>query len=146
MGALALLLTSAVCMAAPVQQQNNGSLVVKAGPLLGGVTSYDIVRGRFSLRVGPNRTRTGLSQKIPWFPAAGTPVGDTLVVTGRALSLPRPRSFRQTFRAEQEVGGPQRTMFPSVISPPSVGCWSLTFTTGRTTASIAVLVRPRPVL
>ena len=146
MGALALLLTSAVCMAAPVQQQRNGSFVVKAGPLLGGVTSYDILRGRFSLRVGSYRTRTGLSQKIPWFPAAGTPVGDTLVVTGSALSLPRPRSFRQTFRAAQEVGGSQRTMFPSVISPPSIGCWSLTFTTGRTNASIAVLVRPRPSL
>jgi hypothetical protein len=146
MGALALLLTSAVCMAAPVQQQSNGSLVVKAGPLLGGVTSYDIVRGRFSLRVGPNRTRTGLSQKIPWFPTAGTPIGDTLVITGKALSLPRPRSFRQTFRAAQGVGGGQRMMFPSIISPPSAGCWSLTFTTGPTTASIVVFVRARPSL
>jgi hypothetical protein len=146
MGALALLLTSAVCLAAPVQQRSDGSLVVRAGPLVGMVTSYDVVRGRFSLRVGPNRTRDGLSQKIPWFPAAGTAVGDTLVVTGRALSLPRPRSFRQLFRGAQGVGGPQRTMFPSIISPPSVGCWSLTFTTGSTTASIAVLVRPRPVL
>jgi hypothetical protein len=144
MGALALLLTSALCMAAPVQQQSNGSLVVKAGPLTGAVTSYDTVDGRFSLRVGRERTRIGLSQKIPWFPVAGTVVGDTLVVTGRALSLPRPRSFRQTFRAAQELGGSQRTMFPSVIAPPSAGCWRLTFTTGPTTASIAVLIRPRP--
>ena len=144
MGALALLLTSAICVAAPVQQQRSGGLVVRAGPLVGAVTSYDVVQGRFNLRVGPNRTREGLSQKIPWFPAAGTPVGDTLVVTGRALSLPRPRSFRQTFRAAQGVGGGQQTMFPTIISPPSVGCWSLTFTTGATTTSLVVLVRPRP--
>ena len=146
MGALALLLTSAVCVAAPVQQRSDGSLVVRAGPLAGIVTSYDLVRGRFSLRVGPNRTHDGLSQKIPWFPAAGAAIGDTLVVTGKALSLPRPRSFRQRFRVAQGVGGPQRLMFPSIISPPSVGCWSLTFTTGPTTASIVVLVRPRPTM
>ena len=144
MGALALLLTSAVCLAAPVQQRSDGSLVVRAGPLAGIVTSYDVIRGRFSLRVGSNRTRDGLSQKIPWFPAAGTRLGDSLIVTGKALSLPRPRSFRQTFRAAQGVGGPQRTMFPSIIAPPSAGCWSLTFTTGPTTASIVVLVRARP--
>jgi hypothetical protein len=144
MGALAALLTSAVCMAAPVQQQAGAGLVVKAGPLIGAVTSYDTVRGRFSLRVGPNRTRTGLSQKIPWFPRAGTPVGDSLVVSGTALSVPKPRTFRQRFRGAQEVGGAQRTMFPTIIAPPSAGCWLLTFTTGPTTASIAVLVRPRP--
>ncbi|MFL5964262.1 MAG: hypothetical protein ACJ757_15370 [Gaiellaceae bacterium] len=130
-------------MAAPVQQQSNGGLVVKAGPLVGGVTSYDRVAGRFSLRVGPNRTRNGLSQKIPWFPEPGTPIGDTLVVSGRALSLPRTRSFTQTFPAAQEVGG-GRKMFPTTIAPPSAGCWLFTFTTGPTTASIAVLVRPRP--
>jgi hypothetical protein len=144
MGALALLLTSAVCMAAPVQRQTDGRLVVEAGPLVGNVTEYDNVRGRFSLRVGSNRTATGLSQKIPWFPVARTRLGDTLVVTGIALSLPRPRSFRQVFHAAQGVGGGQRTMFPSIISPPSVGCWRFTLTTGPTTASIAVLVRPRP--
>jgi len=138
MGALALLLTSAVCMAAPVQDRN-GSLIVKVGPLVGGVTAYDRVNGHFSLRVGPMRTRDGLSQKIPWFPDPGAKIGSTLVVTGRALSLPKPRSFTQTFRAALSP-----MMFPTIISPPSAGCWLFTFTTGPTTASIAVLVRPRP--
>jgi hypothetical protein len=142
MGALALLLSSAVCMAAPVHHENNGSLTVKVGPLVGGVTAYDSVNGRFSLRVGSMRTRGGLSQKIPWFPEPGAKIGDTLVVTGKALSLPKPRSFTQTFRAASYGSG--RMMFPTIIAPPSTGCWMFTFKTGPTTASIAVLVRPRP--
>jgi hypothetical protein len=125
-------------MAATVQDRSGG-LVVKVGPLTGTVTPYDRVNGRFSLRVGPMRTRGGLSQKIPWFPEPGAKIGDTLVVTGTALSLPRPRSFTQTFRVALSP-----RMFPTIISPPSAGCWQFTFTTGPTTASIAVLVRPRP--
>jgi hypothetical protein len=35
-------------------------------------------------------------------------------------------------------------MFPTTIAPPSPGCWLFTFRTGPTKASIAVLVRPRP--
>ena len=128
-------------MAAPVHEDANGALTVAVGPLVGSVTAYDQVDGRFSLRVGALRTRSGLSQKIPWFPAAGTHVGSTLVVRGRALSAPRSRTFTQTFRGAF-VG--TRTMFPTIIAPPSTGCWMLTLTTGRMSASIAVLVRPRP--
>jgi hypothetical protein len=138
MGALALLLSSAVCMAAPVQDRSGG-LIVKVGPLVGTVTPYDRVNGRFSLRVGPLRTRNGLSQKIPWFPDPGAEIGSTLVVTGRALSAPTNRTFTQTFRVALSP-----SMFPTIIAPPSTGCWMFTFTTGPTTASIAVLVRPRP--
>jgi hypothetical protein len=141
-GPLALLLASAVCMGAPVRESSNGSLSVQAGPFVGGVTAYERVAGRFALRVGPNRAK-GLFQKIPWFPAPGTAIGGSLVVTGKALSLPH-RSFTQTFTAAQEVGGQQRTMFPSILAPPSAGCWLLTFTSGPTAASIAVRVRPRP--
>ena len=111
-----------------------------AGPFSGGVTAYDVVRGRFALRVGAYRTTGGLSQKIPWFPDRGTRVGSTLVVSGRTLSLPR-RSFRQTFQGAIVSG---RTMFPTIVAPPSTGCWLLTFTSGPTVASIAVAVRPRP--
>jgi hypothetical protein len=125
-------------MAAPVHQ-HNGGFAVKAGPLVGTVTEYDRVNGRFSLRVGPMRTRNGLSQKIPWFPEPGAKIGSTLVVTGRALSLPKPRTFTQTFPVALSP-----SMFPTIIAPPSAGCWMFTFTTGPTTASIAVLVRPRP--
>ena len=142
MGALALLLASAVCIAAPVRQDPNGSLTVKVGPLTGMVTAYDSVGGRFNLRVGSLRTRDGLSQKIPWFVDSGAKVGDTLVVNGTALSEPRPRTFRQVFRSAR-VG--TRSMFPSVIAPPSAGCWMLTFTSGPMKARLAVVVRPRPV-
>lgn len=140
MSALALLLTTAACLGAPVRADGNGSLWVHAGPFSGGVTAYDVVRGRFALRVGAYRTTGGLSQKIPWFPDRGTRVGSTLVVSGRTLSLPR-RSFRQTFQGAIVSG---RTMFPTIVAPPSTGCWLLTFTSGPTVASIAVTVRPRP--
>jgi hypothetical protein len=143
-GALALLLAAAACTAAPVQAQPDGGLTVRVGPLVGAVTAYDSVGGRFSLRVGTLRTRGGLSQKIPWFAARGASVGETLTVTGRALTMPRTRTFTQIFRSAQEVGGEQRTMFPTVIAPSSAGCWVLTFATGATRARLAVLVRPRP--
>ena len=139
MSALALLLAAAACMGAPVRS-NAGGPRVQAGPFVGVVTAYDVVRGRFALRVGPYRTKGGLTQKIPWFTKAGTPLGPTLVVSGRTLSRPA-RSFRQTFNAAI-VGG--RTMFPTIIAPPGTGCWLLTFTSGPTTASIPVTVRPRP--
>ncbi|HET7449118.1 MAG TPA: hypothetical protein VFJ78_00845 [Gaiellaceae bacterium] len=139
MSALALLLTAAACMGAPIRSEAGG-LRVHAGPYVGVVTAYDVVRGRFALRVGPDRTASGLSQKIPWFPEAGTPLGPTLVVSGRTLSRPA-HSFRQTFQAAVVSG---RTMFPTIIAPPSTGCWLLTFTSGPTTASIPVTVRPRP--
>jgi hypothetical protein len=141
MGALALLLASAVCTAAPVQAQADGGLTVKVGPLIGAVTAYDIVGGRFSLRVGALRAAGGLSQKIPWFAADRTRVGDALTITGKALTPSTPRAFKQTFRSSR-VG--TRTMFPTVIAPPSTGCWVLTFITGTTKARLAVLVRPRP--
>jgi hypothetical protein len=144
MGALALLLTSAVCVAGPVTQETNGGYFVKVGPLTGSITPYDVVDSRFSLRVGRNRTSSGLSQKIPWFAAPGAAVGPELTLTGKALSLPRSRTFTQTFFAAQELGGAQRTMFPSTIVPPSAGCWVFTFKTGQLKARIAVLVRPRP--
>ena len=140
MSALALLLTAAAFMGAPVRADSNGGLWVHARPFAGGVTAYDVVRGRFALRVGAYRTTGGLSQKIPWFPDSGTRVGSTLVVSGRTLSLPR-RSFRQTFQGSIVSG---RTMFPTIVAPPATGCWLLTFTSGPTVASIAVTVRPRP--
>jgi len=139
MSALALLLTAAACMGAPVRSGTGGPQV-HAGPFVGYVTAYDVVGGRFALRVGPYRTTGGLTQKIPWFPKAGTPLGPALVVSGRTLSLPH-RSFRQTFQGAIVSG---RTMFPSIIAPPATGCWLLTFTSGPTTASLAVTVRPRP--
>ena len=142
MGALALLIASAVCMAAPVQRHaQSGSPRIVVGPLTGYLTEYDVVGGRFALRAGGMRTAT-LSQKIPWFVAPGASVGNVLVVSGRTLSLPL-RAFRQTFTGAYPVGDPTHLMFPTNISPPAAGCWLLTVATGTVSASIPVRVRPR---
>jgi len=114
-------------------------VVVQAGPFAGGaVPRYDSVGGRFSLRVGGWRTKT-LSSKIPWFIPDSYEVGDVLVVTGRRVAG-SPRTFRQTM--QRVSGGNGRWVFPSIIDPPSVGCWKLTFRSGKAVGSMTMLARP----
>jgi hypothetical protein len=133
---------SALCMAAPIHHTAKGQPFVAAGPLTGYIAPpYDVFRGRFSLHVGPNRTPS-LSQKIPWFVKHGTRVGATLTVRGRNLASPG-KTFRQQFNAAYGIGTTD-PMFPTGISPPSPGCWQLTFATGPVSASIRVWVQPRP--
>ncbi len=116
---------------------------VRAGPVVGYVTGYDVVRGRFSLRVGPLRA-AGLSQKIPWYVRTDQPVGSTLLVQGVRL---RPAPVR-TFAEEWSTGGvfPQGHVYPSIPSPPATGCWRLTLSTGSVSVRFFALVRkaPRP--
>jgi hypothetical protein len=109
--------------------------VVKVGPFTGHIApQYDVVGGRFRLHVGSFRDKAiGLSQKIPWYARPGSAVGRSLVITGTRLT-PRPvRSFKQEFRAAGRV-------FPTIISPPSAGCWRLVFTSGSVTSTLKVLV------
>lgn len=115
---------------------------VKAGPFTGLIVpAYDVVRGRFSLRVGGMRTES-LSSKIPWFVPFRYKVGDSLVISGRRLS-PSPRAFRQTEAIARAAGEQRGWVFPSNIDPPSVGCWRLTFRSGNAVGVLTVLVRPR---
>jgi hypothetical protein len=139
-GVFALVAASLACAATPVQSTADGSGVVRVGPLVGGIQRYDTWRGRFSLRVGKLRANHQ-SQKIAWWPDAGAAIGDSLIVVGERLSLPK-RTFTQVFPAAQESGS-TRMMFPSEINPPSTGCWRLTFTTGPTTALLYAWVRPK---
>jgi hypothetical protein len=138
-GAVALLalIASVACMATPVRVQT-----VRAGPFTGYVTSYDVVRRRFALRVGSYRTKSGLSQKIPWYVKTDETVGDTIVFTGVRLRPPPVRRFRQEF----STGGvfPLGQMYPSVLSPPATGCWRITVSTGDVSARMFALVRKRP--
>jgi hypothetical protein len=117
---------------------------VHAGPFFGLVAAqYDVVDGRFRLRVGEYRDRaTGLSQKIPWFLPLHYRVGTALHVSGRRLTGPH-RRFRQTFPEAYTEETTDPHVFPSVIKPPAEGCWRLTFRTGRITARLTVLVRGR---
>jgi hypothetical protein len=125
---------SRACSATRVQ----GS-VVRAGPFIGRIApAYDVLDGRFRLRVGEYRDRaTGLSQKIPWFVQRGARVGRSLLIVGERVG-PSPRTFRQRLRRTEDSAG--QGVFPSIIAPPAEGCWRLRFTSGKTTAHLTVLV------
>jgi hypothetical protein len=126
------------CAATPVR-----SNVVKAGVFTGYVVpAYDVVGGRFRLHVGDYRNRaTGLSQKIPWFaPVASGANGDLIVTWTRLSPLPSRR-----FTVMAPTGGifPQGYVYPTSFSPPTPGCWRLTFRSGKATGRLTVLVRGR---
>ena len=126
------------CAAQPVRGN-----VVKAGVFTGYISQqYDVVGGRFRLHVGDYRNRaTGLSQKIPWFAPTDSGVnGDLLVTWTRLDPLP---SRRFTVRAPTGGIYPQGYVYPTSFSPPSAGCWRLTFRSGSVTARLTVLVRGR---
>ncbi len=141
MSALALLVT-ATCLATPVSVNRSR---VQAGPFTGVLAAgYDDVGGRFSLRVGGMRTAT-MSSKILWtLPGTHDLPNDTaLVVRGRRLSTPT-RRFSQVFPGGRNAAQPDTVFyFPSIIKPPTVGCWRLTFTAGTVRGSLTMLARPR---
>jgi hypothetical protein len=131
-----LLATLAVgtCLATPVPEN---STKIKAGPFTGGLARpYDVVDGRFSLRVGRMRTDE-LSQKIPWFLPRRFRVGPALAVTGRRMDAAG--RFTQRFREAFGASGPH--VFPTIIAPTAPGCWRLTLRTGPTWGSVVAFVR-----
>ena len=136
LGSLAVLATAA-CLATPVSADRSR---VHAGPFVGYLAAgYDDFGGRFSLRVGSMRTAT-MTSKIPWFlPAAGYANISKLVVTGRRLGAAR--RFVQTLPGGPDTGG--EYVYPSIIKPPTTGCWRLTFKAGTATGSLTMLARPR---
>ncbi len=117
---------------------------VSAGAIRGAISpQYDVVDGRFRLHIGGWRNRaTGLSQKIPWFLARKYGGGGALRLTGKRLAPPG-RTFRQLFQEAYSSDSPDQHVFPSNISPPTSGCWRLTFRTGRVTGSLKVWVHGR---
>jgi hypothetical protein len=136
---LLAVIASATCLATPVHTlPNSGLVVVRSGPITGGITaSYDVVGGRFSLHVGPWRVKDSLTQKIPWFVRDVAHAGPTLELTAVRLAPLPARTFRQTFTAASSPSD----VYPSIISPPSAGCWRLTMRTGSITVAFVALVR-----
>jgi len=113
--------------------------VVRAGPFEGHVTrAHDVVGGRFSLRAGGFRT-PALTSKLPWFVARRYRVADSVRITGRRLDPPGGK-----FSQSEAIawGGSRNWVFPSIIDPPSAGCWRLTFRSGNAAGTLRVLVRP----
>jgi META domain-containing protein len=116
---------------------------VRAGPFVGLIApEYDVLNGRFRLRVGAYRDRTtGLSQKILWRISRQADVGMHLRIDARRLPPLSPRRFHQELRRTAAVGDRKRWFFPSIIKPPAEGCWRLRFRSGTTAGSLIVLVR-----
>jgi hypothetical protein len=116
---------------------------VRAGRFVGAIApEYDVVNGRFRLRVGAYRDRkTGLTQKIPWSISRRADVGRRLRIDARRLPPRSPRRFHQKLRRTHAIGDRERWFFPSIIEPPAEGCWRLRFRSGTTSGSLMVLVR-----
>jgi len=129
---------SAPCPATRVDGQ-----YVRAGRFTGAINpDYDVLNGRFRLRVGAYRdSKTGLTQKIPWSVPRQAKVGARLRIKARRLPPLSPRTFRMTLGRTSALGDRKRWFFPSIIESPAEGCWRLRFTSGRTTGSLIVLVR-----
>jgi hypothetical protein len=123
-----------LCRATPVRTIAGVSLV-RVGSLVGHLDgSFDIVEGRFALHVGRWRVPGKLTQKIPWFiTASADSQPPVLVVTG-VRTFPRRDRFRQVFDSAAGV-------YPSIIAPPSAGCWRLTFSAGDLGGTLTALVR-----
>ena len=136
LGALGVLAASA-CLAAPVHAGK-----VHAGPFTAAVQPrYDVVGGRFRLHVGPYRdVRRRIIQQLDWSVPRRFRVGPRLSATAVRLS-PAPRTvFAQWFPASA-TALLKGHVFPSVLQPPSAGCWRLTLQTDAAKASLTVLVR-----
>ena len=116
---------------------------VRAGPFSGAISpEYDVVDGRFRLRVGGYRDPgTGLTQKIPWSVSRRAGAGRRLRIEARRLPPLSPRTFTHRLRRTSSPGDRRRWFFPSIIKPPAEGCWRVRFTSGRATGSLTVLVR-----
>jgi hypothetical protein len=126
---------AAACIVSPV-----GGSTVHAGVISGGIAAdYDVVDGRFRLHVGPYRdVERGLTQKILWWLPQSYRVGARLVVRGHTLSG-RKRTVTQRFW-EAGTSDSTRRYFPSIVSPPSAGCWRLTLQTGKVRNALTVRV------
>jgi hypothetical protein len=115
---------------------------VHAGAITGLIDPFtDVVDGRFRLRVGPYRDiATGLTQKILWTVPAARRASWRFVVRGRTISGPR-RVFVQRF-VQASADDQTLRYYPSIIKPPSVGCWRLTIMTGKLRNALVVRVDP----
>jgi hypothetical protein len=112
---------------------------VRAGHFKGAITrEYDVVNGRFRLRVGGYRNRaTGLTQKILWAIASKYPVRGELVVRGKRMHSKRRFTQRLPMAGSDD---PSQNYFPSIIAPPAQGCWKLTFRSGHVVGRLRVWV------
>jgi hypothetical protein len=118
------------CAATPIHDG-----IVRVGGLVGYLDgSHDVVRGRLALHVGRWRVRGAETQKIPWFVTAATDAQPpVLTVAGVRLTPPGAR-FTQRF-------GSAAGVYPSIIAPPSSGCWRLTLSAGDLGGTVTALVR-----
>jgi hypothetical protein len=106
------------------------------------------VGGRFSVYAGGVNKATGINEKIMWIvPGRAADDSDlTLRLVWRRGGRDYPQRYgggatdgRQGRRPE----GASRS-YPSILRPPSPGCWKLRVVTGRIKVSMLVIVTPPP--
>ena len=109
------------------------------------ITDRYILNSRLRLRraierIGPVETVVcKLTQKIPWYIRPHADSNGLLLLTATRLS-PRPKkTFRKRFTSAGTY--PLGIVYPSIISPPSAGCWRLSMRSGAVRGSFLVLVR-----
>jgi hypothetical protein len=122
------------CAATPTRDVA-GTVIVHVGGLVGYLDgSHDVVGGRLALHVGRWRVRGEETQKIPWFVTATTHAQPPVLTVTGVRSSPSAARFTQSFGAAAGV-------YPSIIAPPSAGCWRLTLAAGDLGGTVTALVR-----
>jgi hypothetical protein len=116
---------------------------VRAGRFVGLINrEYDVLNGRFRMRVGAYRDEAaGLTQKIPWRISRRADVGRRLRIKARRLPPLSALTFQRKLPRTTAVGDRERWFFPSNLNPPAEGCWRLRFRSRSTTGRLVVLVR-----
>jgi hypothetical protein len=134
---------SAGAEAVPCDAAQVHGAFVRAGRFTGAITpEYDVLDGRFRLRVGRYRdATTSLTQKIPWSISRRADVGRRLRIDAERLPPFARRTFHLKLRRTSATGDRTRWFFPSIVRPPAEGCWRLRFRSGQATGRLTVLVR-----
>jgi hypothetical protein len=122
------------CAATPVRDVAGISLV-RVGSLVGYLdAAHDVLRGRLALHLGRWRVPGKETQKIPWFVTANTDAQPPVLTVAGVRLTPSVARFTQSF-------GSAAGVYPSIIAPPSPGCWRLTLSAGDLGGTLSALVR-----
>ena len=104
------------------------------------------VDGKFSIYAGGHNPVTGINEKIMWVvPERATPLATNRI---RLEWRRGDTTFVQNYGPRGD--GPDYTrlrfgrIYPSILEPPSPGCWKLRVQTGRIKVTMYVIVTPPP--
>lgn len=145
------------CAAAPVHHEANASLGsfsggrwVETTPRSAGLIGYlwggREVEGRFAVYATGVNPKTHHNEKVMWLAPSDEPETAKLLarlqITGRRLGVAHKQTFTHRFGGSYSADMPGEQLFPSILRPPTAGCWKLTLQTGSLTSSIVVRALP----